>query len=436
MSALTDAERVALSLSENIDRAEMSAIETFKAFNQLFKAGLSVPKIAEQFSTDERTVQQYLAIGSLPKKILNLAEEGEIGDKTLTALAIAPGKDVVRYSKLKANERPSDWRINEWLRGEKGWFPSEYALFNLDTYKGGKVRDLFDEDREYLTDGDQAWDLQRQAVNKEIEKLADLGWKIEQVEFFNNWAYDKTSKKDGGKVYYTINRNGQVEWHKGYLAKKQAGKTPKAKNGKAEEKPEISQAMQTWMDELRFTAVAAHMIYLPKQALAPIVMLLMTEADNIQFRHQGCPIKSDKALDSFNKNENVCKINESWHEMLKELGLKGGNSYNWNRQALLKKLMKKTPGALMKYLAITVAYNWRRVDNKAMEAVASALNIKQVNTWEHDDAFWASINNKQTLLKIAKDQHINVNEKATTKELRKAISAKIMDDWRPDWLRF
>ena len=122
--------------------------------------------------------------------------------------------------------------------------------------------------------------------------------------------------------------------------------------------------------------------------------------------------------------------------MLEELGLKGGNSYNWNRQALLKKLMKKTPGALMKYLAITVAYNWRRVDNKAMEAVASALNIKQVNTWEHDDAFWASINNKQTLLKIAKDQHINVNEKATTKELRKVISAKIMDDWRPDWLRF
>ena len=436
-TALTPAERVALSLAENVDRRQMSAIELYRAFAKLFKAGVTVPNIAEQFKVSERRVQQLLAIGTLPEKILKLAEQGEIGDTTLEALAIAPAKDVVRYTKLKPEERPSDWGIKAWLQGKKGWFPVANAIFDLEEYVGPKVTDLFAEDYEYLADGDEAWRLQNKAIDEEVAKLKQLGWDVTKLDFFNPWQYDKTSKANGGKVYYTVTAAGKVDWHKGYAPKKQAGKEPTADKAEAATKPEISKAMQEWMDEQRFAAVAHHLIATPKDALAPIVMLLMTEADNIQFRYQGCPIKSDAALTSYNQSEDVTAVEDAWHEMLGELNIMDQTGkYSWNKEALLSHLKLKTPAKLLKYLAITVAHNWARGGNEPMLAIAKNLGIKQVNLWEHDEAFWNSIKNKQTLLQIAKDEKIKVNENATANSLRQAIRSKISDSWRPKWLKF
>lgn len=103
-----DATRVAMSLSENTIRRQMSAIELYRAFAKLFKAGYTIPQIATEYNLEERRVQQLLAIGTLPEKILKLAEKDEIGDATLEALAIADGADVKRYCKLSAGARPTD----------------------------------------------------------------------------------------------------------------------------------------------------------------------------------------------------------------------------------------------------------------------------------------------------------------------------------------
>jgi len=138
VTALTPSERTEISLSENVDRRGMTAMQYYAAFNKLFKAGMPVEKIGERFSKTEREVQQLLAIGSLPKKILDLADAEEIGDRTLQALAIAPPKDVIRYGKLTAKTRPRDWEIQDWLVGPKGMFMEKHAIFDLEHYDGPK----------------------------------------------------------------------------------------------------------------------------------------------------------------------------------------------------------------------------------------------------------------------------------------------------------
>ncbi|GAG59521.1 unnamed protein product, partial [marine sediment metagenome] len=55
---------------------------------------------------------------------------------------------------------------------------------------------------------------------------------------------------------------------------------------------------------------------------------------------------------------------------------------------------------------------------------------------EHDDAFWNGINNRNTLLAIAKDQKITLPSKSTMKGLRLVIKGAIADSWRPSWLKF
>ena len=439
VSALTPAERVELSLSENIDRAQMSAIEKYKAFNQLFKAGVSVPQIAEKFSTTEVRVQQVLAIGSLPKKILDAAENDEIGDRALQALAIAPGAAVTRYAKLKPDERPSDWRIEEWLSEEKGWYDSSVAMFDLEDYKGPKGWDMFAEDEvTVLFDGDQFWELQEKAIIAEIDKLQELGWTVNKVDFFNDWMYDKTAKADGGEVWYTVDRkSGRVRWHKGYKLRKKAGNAPLAKDGKEEktEQPEISNAFSKYMDEMRHSYVTHCLTANAKNALIGTLVLLLKQADNIHFQYKGSTM-GDAYIDSLNCNTHRASTIDAWNGMLKSLNLDDGNLWGLDVEKLTKRLQGYTAAQLAKAIGTVVARNWYMTDAKVNDAMARGFGWKQVDCWEPDDTFWGGIKNKQTLLKIAKEFGVTVDEKSTTTQIRKVCKENCPDDWRPTWLQF
>ena len=437
ITALTPMERVEISLAVNIDRRQMSAIEYHAAFNKLFKAGMTVPTIAARFDKDEREVQQLLAIGSLPKKILDAAEAGEIQDRTLRALAIANGQDVTRYAKLKKDERPRDYEIQEWLAGNDGMYREDVAIFDLDLYKGPKIVDLFGEqDETWLRDGGQFWELQNEAINAQLAAFIKSGWECEQVDNFQEWSYDKTKKADGGKILYTIRKKtGQVSFHKGYTHKKAAGKQQKAKAGTDEPKPEVSKTFIRYTDELRNAAVKRYMLDDCKAGMVATLLLLLKQSDNIQFR-VGSNGLSDELSDSLHSDSNLIVVCDDYLEMLTELNLQDGHLWQLDIETVGEQLINTKPATLRRWINTVVARNWDINEPTDSDAIGKAIGLSEVPIWEADDAFWNGIKNKQTLLKIADELDITASEKEPTKIIRKRLAEKRSDTWRPSWLKF
>lgn len=426
-------EKVALSLSENVIRRQMSSIEKYRAFNQLFKAGTSIEDIAKEFSVDIAKVQQLLAIGSLPKKILDLAEHGDIGDNTLEALAIAPRSDVTRYSKLKPNERPSDYQIKNWLRGESGWYRLEAAFFDPDLYKGPTVKDLFDDDAIWCTDGDEFIRLQEKAIKQEVDKLTDLGWKCKRIDWFGGYEYDKVSKKEGGEVFYTVSdRTAEVQFHKGYRRKTEAGpaRAEPAKGEKAE-KPEISQAFVQYLRTVRHHSVCAFMAQNRSAGLVTTLTLLLKEVFNCR---DNAPRLSDAYSDSVHSGDNYIFVHDEWTAMLTELGLKDGHMWEIDSSKIAKKLMQYTDKQLIEWIVLATASLWY-VDSHS-DKIAKELGLTVVNNWEADDAFWNGIKNKATLIAIAKENKIAVVESDKAAKIRATLKQHVPNSWRPSWLKF
>lgn len=439
VTALTPSERTEISLAENVDRRGMTAMQYYAAFNKLFKAGMPVEKIGERFSKTEREVQQLLAIGSLPKKILDLADAEEIGDRTLQALAIAAGKDVVRYGKLTAKERPRDWEIQEWLAGDKGMFMEKFALFDMELYTGPKITDLFaDTDEVWLMDGEQFWNLQAAAYDAILKGYDDKGWQLEQIDYWQGWAYERVSKKKGGKVIWCKNeKSGEVEFHVGYKRINTSGKAPKAKGsaGKPEAKPETSQAFDNFMGETRHKALQAFMVQNNRVGIEGALALVLKQADNISFRSGGLKL-SDTYSDSLHSGDDFIYVHDAYTDMLTELGIKEGHTWDVDLAKLVLKFDEYKTAQLVEWIVLTITYNWNMEGKTVTDELGKGLEIIQVTNWKADDAFWNGIKNKDTLLKIAKENSITVTKNATMNSIRSVLKAKVPATWRPSWLFF
>lgn len=439
VSELDDAARVELSLAENVDRRGMSVLETYTAFHKLFKSGRSVGEIGARFEKTEREVQQLLAIGGLPKKLIQAGEQGEVGDRTLRALAIAPTAEVRRYMKLKPKDRPRDWEIQDWLAGADGMFPAKSALFDLDEYKGGSFTDLFAEDDEvWLTDGGQFAMLQNDAINTKLADFVRKGWTCEQVEYWQGWAYNKTAKKKGGKVYYTIHEKTMaVEFHVGYARPKRAGSAPKAKDGKPAEKPATSKAFDDYCAELRHNAVCAHMVKDRRAGLVSTIVLLMKQCDNINIRYGSGRVKSEAYINSINEQDDNLDIRDAQLNMYNELNIEDGITWNVEISDIVPKLLEYPPQALERFIIAIMASSWQiEYDGKHGDELGKALGLNGVDQVTLDDAFWNGITNKKTLLAIAKEHEIAVKDTDSLKVIRQGVQDQVPESWLPDWLTF
>lgn len=438
---MTPEQRVDLSLSENVHRRQMSEIELYVAFDKLFKSGMSVQEIGARFDKTEREIQQTLAIGCLPKKLLDAAERGDVGDRTLRCLAIAPKGEIRRYLKLKVDDRPRDWQIQEWLAGADGMYPAKSAIFDLELYKGGQFTDLFaDEDEVWLTDGSQFMELQTAAIDAKLEEFEKKGWKIQQVEHWQDWAYERIAKKKGGKVIWATNpRNGSVEFHVGYRRIAKSGAAPKAKGSKAkpEAKPETSKAFDDYCAELRHNAVKAHMVTNKKAGLIAATALLIKQCDNISIAASGGKVKADGYIDSLNAQPDKDAIMDAAATMFDELNIGDGGLWQLDLGDLIAKLEEMPTAALNRYIITVMATNWEvGFDPKYSDTMGKGLHIHGVDNVILDDGFWNGITNKQTLIKIAKENDIPIDENATLKVIRAVIKDKVPESWLPDWLCF
>ena len=174
-----------ISLSENVQRADMTAADQIDAWGALAREGLDVSTIASRFGVTETLVRQRLALASVIPEVLDLLRRELINLDTVRAFTLTDDPEKQR-AVLAQDNIPSAWQVRQILAVDTVRADSkEVMLVGLEAYQaaGGRItHDLFDEDSSLIHDVD----LLQQLVNKRLDEaqqqvLAE-GWSWVKAE--------------------------------------------------------------------------------------------------------------------------------------------------------------------------------------------------------------------------------------------------------------
>ncbi|MGX1498571.1 ParB family chromosome partitioning protein [Labrenzia sp. MBR-25] len=261
-----DAAAIEASLAENLARLPMDVLDQFDAFHALSKQGQSVAEISLHFGVTEKLVHQRLAIAGLYEPIKNAFRNEEFRADTLQILTMATTRQQKEWYKLFKSEEgyaPQGHRLKSWLFGGEE-IPVANALFDLESYKGSIVSDLFGEER-YFADPKDFWERQSVAIAEMMEEYREEGWSevilLDLGERFQSWDFANTPKEEGGKVYISVSSYGEVTAYEGQLSRSELKKREKAESGEEKpERPELTKSMQNYLALHRHAAVRVELL--------------------------------------------------------------------------------------------------------------------------------------------------------------------------------
>src|ERR1700744_1614375 len=279
---LTDADARELSLIENVAREDADEITCYETFSALIHEGRTVDEIARTFGKTERQVTQSLAIANLLPRIRDLYRSEELDAGDLQLLTMATKTQQRDWLKLWAdNEAPTGHSLKGWLFGGQA-IRAKVALFDLNTFGGKIVGDLFSEDG-YFASAEDFWTAQDEAIAARRDGYLAAKWSevvvLERGAQFPQWDFVKAGKKHGGRVYIEPTRTGEVRFHEGYVTQAEATKAKrKAKSADAEDaapqaavRSPITKTMQNYLDLHRHAAVRLAILSRPSDALRLLI---------------------------------------------------------------------------------------------------------------------------------------------------------------------
>lgn len=126
--------------------------------------------IAASFAISQLKVKRILALGDLIPRIREAYRAGDIDAATVRHLTLASKAQQKAWAELFEDEEahaPRGSQLKAWLFGGTS-IATSVALFDLESYSGQIVSDLFGEDG-YFADSDAFWKAQMEAV--EARKL-------------------------------------------------------------------------------------------------------------------------------------------------------------------------------------------------------------------------------------------------------------------------
>lgn len=176
-----------IGLAENL-HCPMHPADQYEAFARLAAEGQSPADIAARFGVSEPTVRQRLKLGKVSPALLDRYREGEMNLDCLMAFTVSDDQEAQEQAWAELPEwNRSPELVRRALTKQHTAASEPLARFiGLDPYEaaGGRVlRDLFDQNRTWLLDGDLLGRLAAEKLEGVAEEVRAEGWKWVEVGF-------------------------------------------------------------------------------------------------------------------------------------------------------------------------------------------------------------------------------------------------------------
>ena len=455
-----DASALEASLIENVHRRDADPMTQYETFTKLIRSGKTPEAVAATFGLTDRQVQQRLALGNLLPKIRDAYRKGDLDDDSVRHLTMATKRQQQDWLRLFEDEReaaPYGGHLKQWLFGGQS-IATAVALFALADYPGQVIADLFG-DHSYFADADLFWQKQNEAIAARRDAYLAAGWSevaiLETGRMFESWAHEKARKKDGGKVFIAVSQRGEVTFHEGYVTRREARRDAAQERAEGEgertAQPEVSAALQTYIDFHRHAAVRAKLIDQSGVALRLVVAQAMGGSRLWKVAPEPQRSGRETTDASVRQSPAHAAFEARKAEVLGLLGLPEGAGlaacHGEETPVLFARLLKLSHQEVMRILA-ALAADSLEAGGALVEATGHHLGVDLAKSWSPDDAFFDLVRDKTVLNamvgELAGKGVANANVAATGKVQKQIIRdcltgtngrAKV-DGWLPRWLQF
>lgn len=466
-----DADAIAMSLTENIERVPMDELDEYQAFSAMMKAGKSEEEIAADFGVALATVKKRLAIARLIPAIHRAYRDERINAAELQILTLATRKQQAEYLALLDDPKkntPPHHKLKAWILGGQE-ISTEAALFPLADYKGEIKCDLFGE-QSYFSDADQFWQHQNQAIEALRTRMAEAGWTHVKVigphERFEHWQYLPVPKGKGGHFIIEVHANGRVDQHKGLLPRAQALRAtrtteataacdaaadPELTEPTAPDRPELSGPLSNYVDTVRLAAVRAALLTKPQIALRLLLAQLIAGSQHLTAKPEPMSPASSEIAGVLQDLPSLGEFDRVRAAALDLLGcdstdrslVHGQTPYNGDTPRIFARLLELDTKQINSILVVLVAETLA-MGTGLVDAAGAKLDVAVTGAWLPDDTFFTLIRDRAVstaiLAEVAPEWPAS-SPTTTAKEIKSRIrdalkNKSAAEPWIPKWMTF
>ena len=457
-----DADAIEASMLENLARVAPDEVSQWEAFVKLAKAGRNVEEIAADFAFEPQTVKRILALGNLLPRIRNLYRAGEIDPSTVKHLTLATKSQQNAWLALfddKDAYCPTGHRLKGWLFGGDA-IKAAHALFDVEASGLAVIADLFGEEP-LIADTGAFWT--RQMAEVEARKTAYIadGWSdviiLERGSRFLSWNHSHMGKRKGGRVYIEVHATGEIGFHEGYVSEKEAAARAKGETGAAPAKvqrPEVTSALNSYIDLHRHAAVRAELAKHGSVALRALAAHVIASADHYRVEVQSQICAKDDVQESVETCAAETLFDARRRAVLAVLGFDGEDLTVTARRAgqrqfapIFARLLELPDPVVLEIVAVVMGETLM-AGSEAVEMIGHYLAVDMTKFWQPDAAFWDLVRDKEVLGKIVAEVAGPDVAAANDKEKAKVLKAIVADHlggangraqvgpWVPKWMTF
>ena len=464
LSESDDAAAIEASLIENIARLDADEVTQWETFTRLVKEGQTPSDIAATFGLPDLTVTRVLALGNLLPRIRSLYAAEKIDRATVRHLTLASKSQQKEWLALFDDPDsyvPTGHQLKSWLFGGQS-IPVRFALFDLESFAGAIVSDLFGEDR-YFGDAEGFWAAQNAAIEARRTAYLEDGWSevvvVPPSGYFQTWEYEKAGKRKGGRVYIDVRSTGEVVFHEGYVSRKEAQRARRIAQGDVSEeqkpkRPELTSTLQTYVDLHRHSAVRAAMLDHSSVALRLMVAHAIVGSPLWTVRVEPQATRNEEVRESVETCRGEVVFDERRRAVLGLLGfppdqpnVAGGNGDEYRLTELFLRLLQLSDAAIMDVIAVVMGETLA-AGSAAVEAVGSEITVDMADWWQADAAFFSLLRDREVLGRLVADVAgeavATANKAEKFKTLKRIIADHLegaqgrekVERWVPRWLLF
>ncbi|KRB86549.1 chromosome partitioning protein ParB [Sphingomonas sp. Root710] len=459
MAAGDDAAALEASLIENIARLDPDEVSRWETFTRLVREGRRPEDIAITFGLTDVQVRRTLALGNLMPRIRSLYRAEKIDAVTVRHLTLASKAQQRDWLALFDDEKayvPIGQQLKAWLFGGTS-IPVKAALFDLKYYGGEIISDLFGEERWFGSASD-FWAAQRVAIEARADAYRGAGWQdvviLGEGEAFHGWEYERYPKRKGGRVYVAIGHRGDVSFHEGYISAKEARRMERGEPVEKAVRPEISAAVQNYIDLHRHAAVRNRLLSSPDAALRLIVAHVIAGSSLWRVSVEPQHAHNDAISESVELCPSETAFDAQRRAALALLGfdpdmptVTGGYMGEGGLSGLYRLLTTLSDDVVLDVLTLVMAETLE-AGSALIELLGVDLGVDMAALWTADDALLDLIRDREVighvLSDVAGEDVANANADATAKVRRGMIRdcltgangrAKV-EGWVPKWMAF